>query len=405
MDYRTMVNPTYLTAKSTVFLLAVAGNEDAKRMIAGLGLEDSLAKRDPSDTLVSEADAKALMTGVAVAIEARYAALSRTLKNDGCKNLLDIACGYTPRAIFCKNNGISYAGLDVPVVAEELQGFADKESLGKVYHGGDATNAASLNAAVDGFEGKVLISSEGLLGYLSTSEFEQLLDGIRQILEKHSGAFVTSDMGVDYELFATANMSDPDAYDASRKRTMKQSDIYNEGVVHMDHDKIKAFIEARGFKVEKVPFYHGGDENLSMLQGIPEQWRDKYIELLNNACVWKMTLDPNYTQKASVSGAEKIENLTVDYQTIGGVLEMTVSGRIDTISAPAILKVFDECSEGISAVRVKAEALEYISSAGLRTMMIMVKKLGQGNVTVEGASDDVKEIFEVTGFDGIIPLL
>ena len=404
MDYRTMVNPTYLTAKSTVFLLAVAGNEDAKRMIAGLGLEDSLAKRDPSDTLVSEADAKALMTGVAVAIEARYAALSRTLKNDGCKNLLDIACGYTPRAIFCKNNGISYAGLDVPVVAEELQGFADKESLGKVYHGGDATNAASLNAAVDGFEGKVLISSEGLLGYLSTSEFEQLLDGIRQILEKHSGAFVTSDMGVDYELFATANMSSPEAYDASRKRTMEQSDIYNEGVVHMDHDKIKAFIEARGFKVEKVPFYHG-DENLSMLQGIPEQWRDKYIELLNNACVWKMTLDPNYTQKASVSGAEKIENLTVDYQTIGGVLEMTVSGRIDTISAPAILKVFDECSEGISAVRVKAEALEYISSAGLRTMMIMVKKLGQGNVTVEGASDDVKEIFEVTGFDGIIPLL
>lgn len=404
MDYRTMVNPTYLTAKSTVFMLAVAGNEDAKRMIAGLGLQETLAKRDPSDTLMSEADAKALMTGVAVAIEARYAALSRTLKTDGCKNLLDVACGYTPRSIFCKNNGISYAGLDVPVVAEELQKFADKEGLGKVYFGGDATNAASLSAAVEGFEGEVLISSEGLLGYLSTSEFEQLLDGIRRILEKHSGAFVTSDMGVNYELFATANMSDPDAYDASRKRTMKQSDIYNEGVVHMDHEKVKAFIEARGFKVEILPFYHG-DENLSMLQAIPESWQKKYLDLLKDARVWKLTLDPNYTQKPSVSGAEKIENLTVDYKTIGGVLEMTVSGRIDTISAPAILKVFDECSDGISSVRVKAEALEYISSAGLRTMMIMVKKLGQGNVTVEGASDEVKEIFTVTGFDGIIPLL
>ena len=402
MDYRTMVNPTYLTAKSTVFLLAVAGNEDAKRMIAGLGLEDALSRRDPSDTLVSEADAKALMTGVAVAIEARYAALSRTLKNDGCKNLLDVACGYTPRAIFCKNNGIP--GLDVPVVAEELQSFADKEGLGKVYHGGDATNAASLSAAVEGFEGEVLISSEGLLGYLSTSEFEQLLDGIRRILEKHSGAFVTSDMGVDYELFATANMSDPGAYDASRKRTMEQSDIYNEGVVHMDHEKVKAFIEARGFKVDILPFYHG-DENLSMLQAIPESWQKKYLDLLKDARVWKLTLDPHYTQKASVSGAEKIEKLTVDYKTIGGVLEMTVNGRIDTISAPTLLKVFDECSEGISSVRVKAEELEYISSAGLRTMMIMVKKLGQGNVTVEGASDEVKEIFTVTGFDGIIPLL
>ena len=118
-----------------------------------------------------------------------------------------------------------------------------------------------------------------------------------------------------------------------------------------------------------------------------------------------MTLDPDYTQKASVSGAEKIENLTVDYKTIGGVLEMTVNGRIDTISAPTLLKVFDECGDGISSVRVKAKELEYISSAGLRTMMIMVKKLGQGNVTVEGASDEVKEIFAVTGFDGIIPLL
>jgi anti-anti-sigma factor len=404
MDYRTMVNPTYLTAKSTVFLLAVAGNEDAKRMIAGLGLEDALSRRDPSDTLVSENDAKALMTGVAVAIEARYAALSRTLKTDGCKNLLDVACGYTPRSIFCKNNGISYAGLDVPVVAEELQKFADKEGLGKVYHGGDATNAASLSAAVEGFEGEVLISSEGLLGYLSTSEFEQLLDGIRRILEKHSGAFVTSDMGVNYELFATANMSSPEAYDASRRRTMKQSDIYNEGVVHMDHEKVKAFIEARGFKVEILPFYHG-DENLSMLQAIPESWQKKYLDLLKDARVWKLTLDPHYTQKASVSGAEKIENLTVDYRKSGGALEMTVSGRIDTISAPTLLKVFDECSEGVSSVRVKAEDLEYISSAGLRTMMIMVKKLGEGNVTVEGASDEVKEIFTVTGFDGIIPLL
>ena len=126
---------------------------------------------------------------------------------------------------------------------------------------------------------------------------------------------------------------------------------------------------------------------------------------MKNARVWKLTLDPNYTQKTSVSGAEKIENLTVDYKTIGDVLEMTVSGRIDTISAPAILKVFDECGDGISSVKVKAKELEYISSAGLRTMMIMVKKLGEGSVTVEGASDDVKEIFAVTGFDGIIPLL
>ena len=42
MDYRSMVNPTYLTAKSTLFMLAGAGNEDAKRVIAALGTQNEL---------------------------------------------------------------------------------------------------------------------------------------------------------------------------------------------------------------------------------------------------------------------------------------------------------------------------------------------------------------------------
>ena len=37
MDYRAMVNPTYITAKTSLFLLAGAGNEDARGMIEALG--------------------------------------------------------------------------------------------------------------------------------------------------------------------------------------------------------------------------------------------------------------------------------------------------------------------------------------------------------------------------------
>ena len=38
---------------------------------------------------------------------------------------------------------IAYVGVDVPVVAEELQGMAEKLGIGSAYIGGDATNAAS----------------------------------------------------------------------------------------------------------------------------------------------------------------------------------------------------------------------------------------------------------------------
>lgn len=51
-----------------------------------------------------------------------------------------------------------------------------------------------------------------------------------------------------------------------------------------------------------------------------------------------------------------------------------------------------------------AKGLEYISSAGLRVLMIAVKKLGQGSVAVLNASEAVKEIFEATGFDQMITI-
>ena len=49
--------------------------------------------------------------------------------------------------------------------------------------------------------------------------------------------------------------------------------------------------------------------------------------------------------------------------------------------------------------------LEYISSAGLRVLLsaqkIMTK---QGSMVIKNASDEVKEIFEVTGFSDILTI-
>jgi hypothetical protein len=44
MDKRSAVNPTYLTAKSTLLMLAGAGSDDAKRMIGALGTRDDLTR-------------------------------------------------------------------------------------------------------------------------------------------------------------------------------------------------------------------------------------------------------------------------------------------------------------------------------------------------------------------------
>ena len=411
MDYRAMVNPTYLTAKSTLFMLAGAGYEDAKRIIGALGTQDEMRKNATKDnggkSLLSDKDRKELIAGTTTAIVARYEAVSRFMLKEGCTNLFDIACGYTPRSIYCARAGIDYVGVDVPVVAEELERLAQKIGLSKkhpTYMGGDATNAASLIAAASLLQGAVLISCEGLALYLYAEEFEQLLGGIREVLLQHGGTWITSDMGVDYEAFATTCMSDPDAvklYRKAKKAAMSSSNVYEDGVTFWDEGRKQAFIEAHGFRVEKVPFYDG-DEDLATLRDIPETWKNALKMKLNESRLWVMTVDEDFKGSQMIEGAKQVKNLSINFKKKGGVLQCRVNGRIDTISAPALLEVFEKNYDGTASIMVDAGELEYISSAGLRVLLMAVKKLGAGSVTVCNTSDAVKDIFETTGFDQLI---
>ena len=413
MDYRSMVNPTFVTAKSTLYMLAAAGNEDAKKVIEALGTQDVMSadskKNEGEKSPMSEADSNAFLAGVTLAVEARYAALSHYISANGVKNLLDIACGYTPRSVYCSKNGVDYVGVDVPVVAEELQKFATEAGIVKdhpVYVGGDATNEASLKAAADHLDGEILISCEGLTGYLSADEADQFFNGIRELLKEHGGAWVTSDFGVDYEAFATVNMTSPDAvkiYRESKNKSMKAFNVYNDGVSYWDEDKITAFINDHGLLVEKLPFYYEG-EDLNVLSPLPEPWKDNFMNLLKSSTVWKMTVDPAFKGETAVEGATEVDNLKIDYVKCGGVLECKIKGRIDTISSPALLEVFDKNYDGIKRIVIDGTELQYVSSAGLRVMLMAVKRLGDGSVSIDNASDEVKEIFDTTGFSELIIL-
>ena len=406
MDYRTAVNPTYFTAQATLFMLASAGNVDAQAFIREMGIQNTITeKRKGQASPLSEADMNALSAGTGLAVEARYAAISRLLGKGGYRNVLDIACGFTPRSLFCHNAGIDYVGMDVPVVAEQLQAFAVKKypnAKHATYVGGDATNAASLEAAADLMDGELFITSEGLMGYLSRDEQEQFIGGLRAVLSRHGGAWYSTDFGVDYEQFAARNMTSPEAaalYQASKNQTMQQSNIYNGVFVLKTEGEKQAFLEANGLKVEKLPFYHG-DENLQILHEILPEKQAAMLDQLGKSTFWKMTLDTSASVRERIAGAKAVDNLRVDYAVAGDTLSCTPVGRIDTISAPVLLEILEQNGAGLKEMKLDAAKLEYISSAGLRVLLMAVKKLGK--VSVRNASEAVKEIFETTGFDQMI---
>ena len=89
-----------------------------------------------------------------------------------------------------------------------------------------------------------------------------------------------------------------------------------------------------------------------------------------------------------------------------GVFHAEMKGRVDTLSAPILLNAYGEALKAgpLTGVHVDASGLDYISSAGLRVLLIMAKRFGTGVVKVFGANHAVREIFATTGFDELISL-
>ena len=82
--------------------------------------------------------------------------------------------------------------------------------------------------------------------------------------------------------------------------------------------------------------------------------------------------------------------------------------RIDAASAPKFdAEVKKVLAEGVETLVIDLAETTYISSLGLRVFLFAQKKLmvSGGELRVEHSSPAIREIFEVTGFSGIIQLV
>ena len=89
----------------------------------------------------------------------------------------------------------------------------------------------------------------------------------------------------------------------------------------------------------------------------------------------------------------------------GDKLDVALEGRLDTMTAPDLEKELKESLADVKTLTIDMSKLEYISSAGLRTLLMAKKTLhNKGNVVIVNANDIVKEVFEVTGFDSLLDI-
>ena len=86
-------------------------------------------------------------------------------------------------------------------------------------------------------------------------------------------------------------------------------------------------------------------------------------------------------------------------------LTIAISGRLDTNTAPEFESELAESLDGVSELILDFKEMDYISSAGLRVLLAAQKRMRkQGSMKLRNVSEVVNEIFEVTGFLGILTI-
>lgn len=82
-----------------------------------------------------------------------------------------------------------------------------------------------------------------------------------------------------------------------------------------------------------------------------------------------------------------------------------VSGRLDTVTAPEFESVLKTELDGIDTLTLDLAELEYISSAGLRTLLVAKKMMSERKgLSVINANETVREIFDITGFSEVLEI-
>lgn len=92
-------------------------------------------------------------------------------------------------------------------------------------------------------------------------------------------------------------------------------------------------------------------------------------------------------------------NLTIEDKE--GVKALTIAGRLDTVTAPQfddkVAKLINPVTHDIT---MDCSALEYISSAGLRSLIVMLKaaKAAGHRLQLQNVPESIMPVFEMTGF-------
>ena len=94
--------------------------------------------------------------------------------------------------------------------------------------------------------------------------------------------------------------------------------------------------------------------------------------------------------------------MTIEKKLNATELNITITGRLDTTTAPQLEAELKQCYAGVDKLVLDFAALEYLSSAGLRVLLQAQKTMNE--MIIKNVNETIHEIFVVTGFIDILTI-
>ena len=86
-----------------------------------------------------------------------------------------------------------------------------------------------------------------------------------------------------------------------------------------------------------------------------------------------------------------------------GILTVLLDGRMDTGTTPQVAEEIETDIDNADKIVLDMKELKYISSAGLRLLLSLHKKMSaKGGMVVKNVNETNMEIFDFTGFADIL---
>ncbi|AFA49370.1 STAS domain-containing protein [Acetobacterium woodii] len=99
--------------------------------------------------------------------------------------------------------------------------------------------------------------------------------------------------------------------------------------------------------------------------------------------------------------------MKIDVKQENGIFVVDLEGRMDTNTSPEFQKEMETyySQEGFKMV-LDFDKLDFVSSAGLRVLLLIQKKSKalNGSLVIKNVKPEIQEVFDMTGFSDILTI-